>query len=246
MDDIKNPIAELNDILLLLRKANDTTTTIDVFARLFGCQPNDLSSILKGLGSILQLVEDSKLAAEKFIPDDNTIFMEPLNRIGEMVSTINLAKNWSDSKAYLDDITMKSLTFGIYGLRQFYPAAKPENIEKIRNFIEKLNVLLAECLDSDLSEDMKKLFIRHLEALRAALVKYRLDGSVELEDTLDTIVGSILRHKAIILAEPEENKEIIDKFFDMLGKVNDLISGYQSTLQLAAPAATTLLLNIIS
>ena len=88
-------------------------------------------------------------------------------------------------------------------------------------------------------------FQRADEALRDALVKYRLYGSVELDEAMDTIAGSLLCNQETIRAEPQENKEIIDKFFEMLTKVNTLVSGYQSAAQLAAPAATALLLKFI-
>lgn len=246
MDEIKNPIAELHKVLTSLRNAHESTTTVDVLARVFVCQADDLPSILEGLKSILDLIKESKQAAEKFIPGENARFIEPIDRINTMMSSMNLSKSWSTSKSFLVDKTMDALDFGGYALAQFYPAAKPENVAKIRDFIEKLDELLEECLSSDLSDELKKLFSKHLETLRAALLRYRLDGSVEVDETMDTIVGSLLRHKDSILAEPEENEKIIGKFFDILGKVNDLISGYQSAAQLAAPAATVLLRHIIN
>lgn len=245
MEEIKNPIVELTNILAVMRKPHETTTTVDVLATAFKCNPEDLPSIVKGLNSIIQLVKVSKEAAEKFIPGDNARFIAPLDRIDTMFCKMNMAKPWGSSKEHLDNTTMNALDFGGYALSQFYPAANPENISKIREFTTKLDELLEECLNSHLSDDLKRLFSRHLEALRDALLKYRLDGSSELDDAIDNIVGSILRNKETIRAEPQENKEIIEKFFDMLTKVNTLVSGYQSAALLAAPVASALLLQIV-
>ena len=41
-------------------------------------------------------------------------------------------------------------------------------------------------------------------------------------------------------------KEFIKGFFEVLGKVNDMVSGYQTTVQIAGSAAETLLLLMIS
>lgn len=245
MEEIKNPIVELTNILIAMREPHETTTTVDVLATAFKCNAEDLPSIVKGLSSMIQLVKDSKEAAEKFIPGENARFIEPFDRINKMLSNMNVSRPWGPSKAHLDQATMSALDFGGYALSQFYPAANPENISKIREFTTKLDELLEECLNSNLSADLKRLFSRHLEALRDALLKYRLDGSIELDDAMDTIVGSLLRNQETIRAEPKENKEIIDKFFDMLTKANTLVSGYQSAAQLAAPAATALLLKFI-
>lgn len=245
MEEIKNPIAELTDILSAMREPHETTSTVDVLAIAFKCKANDLPSIVEGLSSVIQLVKDSKEAAEKFIPGENTRFIQPLEHINKMLGNMNLANSWASSKAYLDPTTMSALDFGGYALSQFYPAAKPENIIKIREFITKLDELLEECLNSHLSDDLKRLFSRHLEALRDALLKYRFDGTIKLDDAMDTIVGSLLRNQETIRAEPKENKDIIDKFFDVLGKVNSLVSGYQTAAQLAAPAATALLLTFM-
>ena len=94
MEEIKNPIVELTNILIAMREPHETTTTVDVLATAFKCKSEDLPSIVKGLCSMIQLVKDSKEAAEKFIPGENARFIEPFDRINKMLrdAPINLLR----------------------------------------------------------------------------------------------------------------------------------------------------------
>lgn len=244
MDQIQNPIQHLYDMLKVGLERSDGASTLDVWAGIFECEPSNTFEVVRGLSSVFSLIDESKKAAE-FIPGDKTRFIVPLERVEQMMRTQNLSRVWAESKAYLDVRTMTALDFGAYAMTQFFPGASQENSEKILEFVEKLDALMEECLTSELSAEIKALFVKHLQSLRAALMDYRIKGVAGLEIAMDSIVGSIHRNAESIKAQPEESKAFIQEFFDVLGKVNDLVSGYETAAQLAAPVVTTLLLPII-
>lgn len=246
MDEIQNPFHRLHEQLSTARGLSANSATIDVWASVFQCDASNSALLVKGLSALMDLVSESRTAAERFIPGDKTRFLVPLDRVDDLLRTQHLAKPWAQFKPYLDDGTMVALDFGVYAMSQYYPGASAEGSEQIRDFVQKLDDLLEECLKSDLSPELKKLFLKHLESLRAALMKFRVEGVKGLEDAMDTIIGSIHRNSGPITAEPESEKAIIQKFFDVLGKVNDLISGYQTAAQIAAPAVTALLLPVLN
>lgn len=246
MDDIQNPFRRLHEQLSAARSLSANSATIDVWASVFECDASNSALLVKGFSTLMDLVAESREAAERFIPGDKTRFLIPLDRIDDLLKTQHLAKPWAQFKPYLDDGTMVALDFGVYAMSQYYPGASADGSEQIRDFVLKLDELLEECLKSDLSQELKNLFIKHLESLRTALMKFRVDGMTGLEDAMDKIIGSIHRNSGPINSEPESEKVIIKKFFDVLGKVNDMISGYQTAAQIAAPAVTALLLPLLN
>jgi hypothetical protein len=246
MDEIQNPFHRLNEQLTAARNLSGTAATIDVWASVFKCDASNSALLVNHFSALLDLVSDARAAAERFIPGDKTRFLAPLDRIDKLLKSQHLARPWAQFKPYLDDGTMVALDFGVYAMSQYYPGASAEGSEQIRDFVQKLDVLLEECLTSDLSAELKSLFIKHLESLRAALMKFRVEGMSGLEDAMDAIIGSIHRNSGPINAEAESGKVIIQKFFDVLGKVNDMISGYQTAAQIAAPAVTALLLPLLN
>lgn len=246
MEETRNPFRRLHEILDLARSKSPLATALDVWASVFECKPNELSEIVKGFSEVTALVNETKEAVKRFVPGDNEIFISPLDSIEDGINSQHLTKNWDHNKGFITNALMTALTFGSYAMVQHYPGASPESDQSIRSFIEKLDVLLAECLDSELTVELKRFFATQLETLRAALIAYRVDGLEGLEQALDKIMGSLHRNSGPIKAEPAEGKEFIGRFFDVLGKVNDMVSGYQTAATIALPTAATLLLPLLS
>jgi len=245
MEDTQNPFRRLHDLLSIAREKPPHIITLDVWAGVFNFKPSDMPGLVKSLSLLMGIVDEARTAAERFIPGDKTRFLVPLDRIDALIANQNLTSQWGAYKTYLDDGTMIALDFGIYAMSQYFPGAPPESAQQIRDFIEKLDTLLEECLSSELTPEIKKLFTRHLESLRAALLAYRVDGLAGLEAVLDNIVGSLHRNSGPITAEPAAGREFIKSFFDVLGKVNDMVSGCQTATQLAGPAMAALFLPLM-
>jgi hypothetical protein len=246
MEETHNPFTKLHDILNIARQEAPHAITLDVWAKVFNFTSTDTLAMVKAFSSLINLVAEARAAAEKFIPGEKSRFLAPLDKVDALLSNQNITVQWGQHKAYLDDVTMLGLDFGVYAMSQYYPAANSESPLQINEFVAKLNTLLEDCLSSDLSPELKKLFTRHLESLRAALLAFRVDGVKGLEEELDNIMGSILRHREPIKSESAGGKEFIKGFFEILGKVNDVVSGYQTTVQIAGSTAVTLLLPMIS
>lgn len=246
MDQAHNPFQRLHDLLKAARERPHHAVTLDVWASVFNVSPTDVPALVKALGGLIDLLEESKTAAERFIPGDKARFIAPLIKIEGIIKAQSLAAQWVNYAPHFDDGTMLALDFGIYAMSQYYPSSSPERSAQINELIDGLNVLLQECLESELPSDLKRLFTKHLEALRTALLAFRVDGVEGLEEVMDKISGSMLRHRDPIKAELDAGNEFVRNFFEVLGRANDVVSGCQTTVQIAGSTAVMMLLPLFN
>ncbi|MNI58737.1 hypothetical protein D3C73_1138620 [compost metagenome] len=190
---------------------------------------------------LMDLCDSAEAAIREFVPGDQSLFLPPFARINQLLSNHVPNKQWQGYKVLLDATTMTALKFGNYSLGLAYPAAKPETSARIADFIEKLDDLLAECLESDLTDQIKKLFIHHLEAIRKSLLDYRVGAPAELTVVVDQAVGAMHRHLTSIEEQPAGALETAKKVFSAIATANEVITFTQTALLLSAPVAAMLL-----
>ncbi|MEX3775416.1 hypothetical protein [Pseudomonas sp. MYb118] len=236
-----NPTGQLLDLMTAAREQGHNQHTIEALSTVFACKADDSISVARGILYAINLCAQARAATEKFIPGNKAIFLAPFDKIEGLFSRMNLLAAWSTYQPYISDSVIAALTFGDHSLSLTYAGESPETPQDIRDFISRLDVLLDECLASELAPELKALFLRHLESLRSALLEYRLNGSVSLEKALDEIAGSMARHQSTVGREYESGNIFIKGFFETLGKINDLVSTGQNIYLLGAPAAPLLL-----
>lgn len=246
METKNNPTGRLLDILVDVRSKPDALPTRKVWASAFDCDPSNTGEILGSLADLIKLVAEAKEATVKFVPGDVTLYLAPFPKIESMLSRVHFETTWQSSRAHLDDNTMSGLAFGNLALIPFY-GKNSLSEDSIAEFIAQLNELLQQCLASDLPPELQKLFMKNLEALRHALMAYRISGARGLEGELDRAVGSLFRHHEEIKSaslDPKA-KAYTAKVFDIISKLNDSVQFVQNSVVLAGPAANgiALLLN---
>ncbi|GLO14704.1 hypothetical protein PPUJ20028_32870 [Pseudomonas putida] len=240
MDEIENPIKELFDLLELMLQHNSADSCLNVWAKALKFSNSNTHDAITALAEVLSLIERCKVAAQH-IPGDKDLFLQPLSRVQEMMKNQNISNAWQNSAAYLDGATMTGLKYGIYAINQFYPGAQPEKSSSIRDYVKRIDDLLEEFLSSDLPDEVKNLFAKHLHALSAALTSMRVNGTETIEETLDAIYGSLYRRSDSIKEASPGNEGIICRFMEMLGHANELVSGWQNATALVAYTSPMLL-----
>lgn len=233
-----NPTGRLLDILVNVRTKPDALSARKVWAAAFDCEPSDTGAILGSLADLIKLLAEAKEATQRFVPGDLTIFLAPFPKIEAMLSRVHLDNTWQPSRAHLDDKTMSGLEFGDHMLTQFYGKNSLSG-ELIHDFITQLNELLQQCLSSDLPLELKKIFVKNLEALRHALMAYKISGANGLVDEIDRTAGSLFRYREEIQAASSEaqTKEFATKVFDIISKLNDSVQIVQNAAYLVGPVA---------
>ncbi|MHB0780978.1 hypothetical protein [Pseudomonas alloputida] len=240
MDEIENPIEELCKLLEKLTQHNASDTALNAWGTALGFKASSMNEAVNALAGVLSLVERCETAAHH-IPGDKELFFTPLKTVRHMMQNQNLNGPLQSSLNYLDPATMTGLRYGVYAINQFYPGAQPEKSSSIKDYIERIDELLEEFINSDLPDEVKDLFAEHLEALRAALISVRICGVENLDKTLDAIYGSLYRRSEAIDKASSGNEGVIRKFMDMLGHANELASGWDNASALLTYSSPLLL-----
>ena len=238
-----NPVGRLREVVIQFKdKAVKEAPVGRLWAATFECYETDGKAIFKGIGLMFDLNDEARHAVDRLAPNSPPFFYTPLDKIDQLLSVMSMGTPWGHVLSFLDSATMTALEFLEHTLDHHYakPVAGTQN--KISDLITKLDELISACLASDLETELKNLLIRQLNSLRGALLEFRLSGPAGLEAALEQAAGSVLRHQEAIKAELTTGNPIMKQFFDLLGKANDIASGYQ----MAAPALTSVGLTLLN
>jgi len=120
--------------------------------------------------------------------------------------------------------------------------------DRVNELISTLAEVLERAMDSELPDNLKRLFVRNLEELRRALLCLQISGPDGVEQEIDRAMGSILRYSQQlkdIASENGENESIIRDYFALMGNINEMVSFAQNAPWLAA-AVTPYLSRFLS
>lgn len=235
MDIKNNPVGRLHAILREASSHGDGAPTQAVWQTVLGAPPGDIGSLLKSIADLIHLQAEAKQALVDGIPGDQRIYLAPFEKIDNLFKRIDLTSRWAQHKQHLDEATLNALAFGDHVLEPKF-GRTPLNADLVKQFIEQLDKLLLECIESELPDALKYFFKANLESLRQALLSYKISGSQGIEDEIDRIWGTMSRHSAVINDQVNgSSKGLMKSIFELIGNVNDSIQLTETTLKLAGP-----------
>lgn len=236
-----NPAGVLLETMRQIRTKSPNITMTDLWAQILRCQPTETQKIVAGVKMLMDLSADAKASVRAYAPGDPEIFLAPFTKIDSFLNSHNLSGLLSNYLSHLDDSTLTALAFTDHVLELKFSNEQPGSTKEVREFVVSLDGLLEECLASNLSQELKDLFVKNLEALRQALIKYRLGGEAAVQTALDTVTGSIIRNKKSINDEIDDAQDLVEKTAGFMGKIEDLITRTQNLATLASPVMNVLL-----
>lgn len=237
MEVKNNPAGRLHDLLSAARHQNPRENARKAWAAVFGIEPDDTGTLLKMLADLIDLAHETKVSIQRLDDVNHQLHLKPFKKIEALLSQLNLEASWESSMNYLDEPTLYGLQFSADRLSRAsgFTQIGNDDILSLRKQIEEL---VNSVVDSSLPQELKLLLLRNLEAIRHALLAYRVRGIEGLQEEVERSVGSILLHRSDIVAskdKPEEQK-VWQSFFKVIEQLNKLVSLARNTKELAAPA----------
>ncbi|WP_236238446.1 hypothetical protein [Pseudomonas faucium] len=241
MEIKNNPVGRLHDILREAFAHKETAITQTVWEAVLDAPPGDIGALLRLIADVIHLQEQAKQALKEGVEGDPSIYLAPFHKLDLVFAKIDLSTRWSNSRQHLDEVTLGALAFGNHVLEAKSGKCKL-NSEQAIEFIERLDQLLRDCLNSNLPEPLQKLFQKNLESLRQALISYKISGIQGLEDEIDRLIGAMSRHSAEIRDQVDEtSKGFMKSVFEIIAGINESIQLAETAVKLSGPAVVALL-----
>lgn len=226
MDVQNNPAGRLYDLLEAARQYPSEEKTKIVWARVFGVSETDTGALLNNLADLIDLVHKAKSSIVRMSDIDHKLYLKPFENIEALLSNLNFETHWENWRNRLDDFTLYGLQFGADRLARAsgFTPIKDEQLEQLR---KELDGLIEHVLESThLPPELKKLFLRNLEALRQAWITYRIRGIEGLEQEIERSCGAILLHKDQIksAAANSTERKIWEGMMKLVDRLNKLVT----------------------
>jgi hypothetical protein len=225
MEVQNNPAGRLYDLLDAARQYPSDEKTKTVWASVLGVPENDTATLLKMLADVIDLVRKAKSSIVRLSDIDHKLYLKPFENIETLLCHLNFETHWENWRNRLDDFTLYGLQFGADRLARSSDATpiKDDQLEALRT---ELDDLISHVLESHLPPDLKKLFLRNLEALRQAWATYRIRGLEGFEQELERSCGSILLHKDQIRSSPANSAErkLWEGFLKLVDRLNKQVT----------------------
>ena len=239
MDVKNNPAGRLHDILAAARQQSPKEPARKAWAAVFQIQPEDTGTLLKMLADLIDLVHETKASIQRIEDVDQKLHLRPFKKIEALLSQLNLDAGWEHWKNQIDETTLYGLQFSADKLSRVSGFTQVAN-DDLADIRSKIDALVAEVADSSLSQDLKLLLLRNLEAVRHALLAYRVRGIEGIQEEIERSVGSVLLHQEEIRTALPEDRQVWQTFFAIVERLNKLVTLARNSKELAAPAMQAL------
>lgn len=191
-----NPAGRLYHLLSDAVTKNNNRTFGEVWADVFGIDPEDRGRLLVMLSHLIRQIEEGKRAVRSN-PEllRQELHLKPFEKLTKAFSVMNLDGKWKGwKKSHLPDETVSDLEWCAEGLKQVYPEGEIDRGE-LTKLREEVEDLISKVREADIAEDLKAVIIDGLEHVRRAIVEYDLRGVDGLVQALKQNIGIIYLHK---------------------------------------------------
>lgn len=237
MEVKNNPAGRLHDLLREAQKQAGKEPARKAWAAVFGVEHGDTAALLQMLADLINLVSETKKSIERLEDVDHDIYLKPFKQIERFLSQVNLDAAWHQWQQQLDEPTLYGLQFaadklsGVSGSTSITEV----DIDAIRLELEQF---VTSILQANLPQGLKALFLRNLEAIRHALLAYRVRGVEGLQHELERAVGSLLLNRDAIppAGDKSQTRTFWERFFNVVDRINKAVTLTRTADKLAGPA----------
>lgn len=233
-----NPAGRLHNILTSALRFQRQKTSREVWSNVFEIAPDDTSRLLSLYGKLIDLIGHAREGVDQLEDVQKTIYMQPFDEIDQAFSYFNLDASWQPTRDHLTDATMRSLAFAADTLARAHWTAEIEQAE-LDKLLKEVNSLLETVLGADVGEELKSYLVESLQDIQRAIIEYKIRGVDGLQEALERSIGATMRHADAIRAAKGEKP--VKKWFEILGKLDAVVSVALKVKQFVDPIITPLL-----
>jgi hypothetical protein len=221
MPALNNPAGRLYSIMIEVRRAPDNQLMRQVGAKIFGIAETNTRDILSVVIEMLGLLARTRKAIESRNDIDQEPYLKPIASIEEAFKLTNIDTQYVQFKRFLPDSVMTGLEFCSDKLARTMGEEMIEQstLDELRTEVE---AMISEFLVMDIDRSLMAVIIDHLEAIRQAILHYRINGASGLKRALDSGIGSLARHREDL--KKPENRHWTGKLLTLLGRIDGYVA----------------------
>ena len=202
----------------------------------------DALGFLQKLHELMFIVESCEQVVRQEQATNQDLYLKQITKAKKGLSLLSIISgSWGDFLAILDDNFMVSLLLlsDIVSTRSGEEVISQEELASLQSDVEDL---INKVVDSDIDADVKSVLRDGIEAVRQAILNYRIFGAEGIRQALDRNVGLVFRYgEDFKNASENEGKQVISDYFDLLKKVDIVISTASKIKQLVSPIINRML-----
>ena len=202
-----------------------------------GAREGDIEAGMASMSGALGLIRAAKADVTAHPELKQELYLSALTSIDNILRSAHLNNPWSTVLPLVQQALI-GLEFCAEQLNRSSAETSADE-EQLRTLRTELEVLIASVLAGDLEPVLKSLIVRKLEEVRAALVRYHLDGADALRAAFESNVGAIVvageRFKAATGAKAA------NEYLDFVTKLGSVVTQLWGYAKLAGPTIRGLL-----
>ena len=230
-----NPAANLYDLLSrMTNTTDDRQPAFMVLAAAFGVDPKYSEKFFWCLSQLARMIEDTKRAINGIDNIDKELFLKPFPNIEKLAYSRNFEFPWSHFRSALDGETLLGLQHCVHELSRTADQVtlSAENIQELQVEVENL---IKDLLTSDIQSELKNLLLEKLEAVRTAILYYRVRGIDGIREATEAAIGAMFLNGLTITAEMTQNEEkgiLIRRLWNWWVKLGQATSTFKNVVEL--------------
>ncbi len=223
-----NAPQRLLEIIEELKAAPRNEPTWKVYLKVYGVgtDKDDALMFAYELARLAKNIEEIIKRSEK-IPDE---FLGNLRLIFEQCYEVNLERSWGDCVGRLKPEAIVALT----AYANFFTAVcsekkiTKEQYEELVSGVEELSSIVEDCAH----EELREILLSIVESARKTIFLYKVNGARPFTDTYDLFLGRLFIQYNREKFNEGENKKIVTKMSEFMGKMLQLSIGTKAVLAL--------------
>jgi len=177
----------------------------------------------EALSDALELVISCQRLVERTRSINQVMHLRQLNRVRDAIFRAS-SQNWGEFRANFSEDFMMSLRWAAQDMSTHWheQTIQMDELISIHKSVEELSERI---IASSLDPSLKAVLLDGLEAMRRAILDYRIAGADGIRQAVDSNIGAVVRHFQDIMEVPDdEDKDLVNEFLGLINAMNKKVT----------------------
>lgn len=219
-----NSAARLLSILDYGKDLNPNTTIQNAWMDIFELEdsdPNSQSILMSKLGQVMLLPHEIKLLVEQYYPTQVPALNHALKQIKVAFTSARLSESWHQFINHIDTHCISTLSM-VTALLDNKLESKLIEHKELDSFRERVQLLISETVNSELSVEFKKFMTHYLQKILGAINDYLISGAMPILEAVEATIGHAVLDP--IFKDELKDTDTGLKIRDMLGDLANVVT----------------------